>query len=82
MPKAFADFLILRDMRASGGDAVAVTDEEMRLAEKEIGAAMGLFVAPEGAAAWAAARKLARENRLDPTSRVVLFNTGTGFKYQ
>src|SRR5262245_47455982 len=34
VPKAFADFLILRDIRASGGDAVAVSDEEMRQAER------------------------------------------------
>jgi threonine synthase len=81
VPKAFADFLILRDVRASGGDAVAVTDDEIRLAEREIGAAEGLFVAPEGAATWAAVRKLAGEKRLDPAARVVLFNTGTGFKY-
>jgi threonine synthase len=82
VPKAFADFLILRDLRASGGDAAAVTDDEMREAEREIGAAEGLFVCPEGAAAWAGARKLAGEGRLDPDSRIVLFNTGTGFKYQ
>jgi threonine synthase len=81
VPKAFADFLILRDLRASRGDAVAVTDDEIREAEREIGAAEGLYVAPEGAATWAAAKRLAREERLDRESRVVLFNTGTGFKY-
>jgi threonine synthase len=53
----------------------------MRRAADEIGSAEGLFVCPEGAAVWAAAKTLAREGRLDPASRVVLFNTGTGFKY-
>ncbi len=81
VPKAFADFLILRDVRASGGDAVAVTDDEMRRAADEIGAAEGLFACPEGAAVWAAAKKLSASSRLDPRSRIVLFNTGTGFKY-
>ena len=81
VPKAFADFLILRDIRASRGDAVAVTDEQMRRAADEIGAAEGLFVCPEGAAVWAAAKTLAADRRLDPSSRIVLFNTGTGFKY-
>ena len=81
VPKAFADFLILRDIRASHGDAISVTDDEMRRAADEIGAAEGLFVAPEGAAVWAAAKKLFSEKRLDARSRVVLFNTGTGFKY-
>jgi len=81
VPKAYADDLILADIRASGGTAVAVSDDEMRAAGAEIGAAEGLFVAPEGGAVWAAARKLAQEGHLDPSSRVVLFNTGTGFKY-
>src|SRR2546426_8537838 len=36
VPKAFADFLILRDIRASHGDAVAVTDDEIRRASDEI----------------------------------------------
>jgi threonine synthase len=81
VPKAYADFLILKDIRESGGDAVAVTDEEMRRAEEEIGRSEGLFVCPEGAATWAAAKKLAAAGRLDRQSRIVLFNTGTGFKY-
>jgi threonine synthase len=81
VPKAFADFLILRGIRESGGDAISVTDDEMRRATDEIGAAEGLFVCPEGAAVWAAAKNLAASNRLDPRSKIVLFNTGTGFKY-
>jgi threonine synthase len=81
VPKPFADFLILAYVRESGGEAVAVTDDEMRAADDEIGGAEGLFVCPEGAATWAAAKKLAAGGRLDRRSRVVLFNTGTGFKY-
>jgi threonine synthase len=81
VPRAFADFLILRDVRASGGAAVAVSDDEMRRACDEIGALEGLFVAPEGGATWAGAKKLADSGILDRSSRVVLFNTGTGFKY-
>jgi len=81
VPKAFADFLILRDIRASRGDAVAVTDDEMRRAADEMGSAEGLFVCPEGAAVWAAAKNLVGEGRLDRRSKIVLFNTGTGFKY-
>jgi threonine synthase len=81
VPKPFADVLILAIVRESGGDAIAVSDDEMRVAEEEIGRAEGLFVCPEGAATWAAAKKLAVEGRLDRASQVVLFNTGTGFKY-
>ena len=81
VPKAFADFLILRDIRASGGQAIAVSDDEMRQASDEIGRFEGLFVAPEGGACWAAAKKLAASGLLDRGARIVLFNTGTGFKY-
>ena len=81
MPKAFADYLILAYVRASGGSALTVTDDEMRAACDEIGAAEGLFVAPEGGAAWAAAKNLRDAGGLDPASRIVLFNTGSGFKY-
>ena len=81
VPKAYADYLILRDVRASKGFAVAVSDDAMREACDAIGAAEGLFVAPEGGASWAAVRKLAAEGRIDVRSRIVLFNTGSGFKY-
>jgi threonine synthase len=81
VPKAFADFLVLRAIRATGGDAIAVSDEAMRRACDEMGASEGLFAAPEGGAAWAAAKILAQAGRLERASRIVVFNTGSGFKY-
>ncbi len=81
VPKAYADDLILSAIRASGGTAIAVTDDAMRRACEEIGAAEGLFVAPEGGAVWAAAKALRDRGELDPACRIVLFNTGTGYKY-
>src|SRR5438067_9888927 len=58
VPKAIGDFLILDAIRASGGTAVSVTDAELIAAVKEIGAATGIFPAPEGAACLPALRKL------------------------
>ena len=81
VPKAFADYIILRDVRASGGAALTVTDDEMRRACDEIGAAEGLFAAPEGGAAWAATKQLVRTGKLGRDQRIVVFNTGSGFKY-
>ncbi|HXM79122.1 MAG TPA: threonine synthase [Thermoanaerobaculia bacterium] len=81
VPKAYADDLILSAIRASGGSAIAVTDDDMRRASEEIGVAEGLFVAPEGGAVWAAAKALERNGVLDPEWKTVLFNTGSGFKY-
>jgi len=41
----------------------------------------GIFAAPEGAATVIAARKLAASGWIKPDETVVLFNTGTGYKY-
>ena len=50
VPKAIGDFLILDAIRASKGTAIAVSDEERVDAARVVGAAEGLFLAPEGAA--------------------------------
>ena len=81
VPKAVGDFLILDALRASGGAAVAVSDAELLAAVGEIGAAEGLFVAPEGAACLPALRKLLGRAEVGRDERVVLFNTGAGVKY-
>jgi threonine synthase len=81
VPKAVGDFLILDALRESGGTAVAVGDEELLAAVGEIGAAEGLFVAPEGAACLPALRKLIERGEVGADERVVLFNTGAGVKY-
>jgi len=81
VPKAIGDFLILDALRASGGTAVSVTDEELIAATREIGAAEGIFCAPEGAACLPALRKLMETGEVRHGERVVLFNTGSGVKY-
>jgi threonine synthase len=47
----------------------------------EVGAAEGLFVAPEGAACFVAARKLVADGKIGTAEHVVIFNTGSGIKY-
>jgi threonine synthase len=81
VPRAIGDFLILDALRASGGTAIAVTDEELIAATKEIGAAEGIFCAPEGAACLPALKKMLEAEAVRPDERVVLFNTGSGVKY-
>ena len=73
--------MILDAIRASGGTAVAVTDEQLITATREIGAAEGVFCAPEGAACLPALRKLVEAEQVGRDERVVLFNTGAGVKY-
>ena len=81
VPKAIGDFLILDAIRESGGAALAVPDEELMAAVREVGAAEGIFVAPEGAACLPALRILLERGEVRADESVVLFNTGAGVKY-
>jgi len=81
VPKAIGDFIMLDALRKSGGGAIAVSDEAMITATKEIGAAEGVFVAPEGAACYVALKTLLAEGKVKRDDKVVLFNTSTGLKY-
>ena len=60
---------------------MAVTDQELLDATKEIGSAEGIFCAPEGAACLPALKQLLSDGLVKSDQRVVLFNTGSGVKY-
>jgi len=81
VPKAIGDFLILDALRESGGTAIAVEDAELIKAVREIGAAEGVFCAPEGAACLPALRELIEKGLVTENETVVIFNTGAGVKY-
>jgi threonine synthase len=81
VPKSFADRLIMQTIYVSQGCAVAVSDQQIQQAWVELAAKEGIFAAPEGAATWAAAKELARSGWIASGERVVLFNTGSGYKY-
>jgi len=81
VPAVFADRLILRALRESGGTAVAVSDAEILAAQATLARVEGIFAAPEGAAALAALDHLRVDGWITPTETVVLFNTGSGLKY-
>jgi len=82
VPKSFADRQILADLRASGGIAVAVSDEAITAAQKKLASAEGIFGAPEGAATLAGLEGLQQQGWIHPEERIILFNTGTGLKYR
>jgi threonine synthase len=81
VPGPLGDLLILSMLRQTKGTAVAVTDDEMLHAGRELASLEGILAAPEGAATVVGARKLAASGWIKPQETVVLFNTGTGYKY-
>jgi threonine synthase len=81
VPKPYADALILEIVRASGGTALALSDEAIFASLQDWARHEGLLLSPEGAAATAAYDHLIATGFLKVSDRVVLFNTGSGNKY-
>lgn len=81
VPAAVGDFLILRALRESNGNAVAVPDNEIMEAANVMGRTQGIFPAPEGGASLAGFLQLRRSGWIKEDETVVLFNTGSGHKY-
>jgi len=81
VPKPYGDYLILEILRASGGTAVALSDDAIFDSLRDWARHEGLLLSPEGAAATAAYDHLLETGFLSENDRVVLFNTGSGNKY-
>jgi threonine synthase len=81
VPKALGDFLVLQIVRESGGTAIAVSDDEMMNASEALASDEGLFVAPEGGSCIAALKKLRQSGFLRKNDRILIYNTGSGYKY-
>jgi threonine synthase len=81
VPASLGDFLMLRALRDSRGHAVAVGDDELEEGARRLAALEGVDACPEGGACVAALRRLAAAGTIARDECVVLFNTGTGLKY-
>jgi threonine synthase len=67
-------------IRASGGAAQAVTDEELVAGIRLLAETTGVFTETAGGVTVAAARRLAEAGKLRPTDELVLCITGNGLK--
>ncbi|GMU39021.1 MAG: threonine synthase [Phycisphaerae bacterium] len=81
VPSPFADALMLRVLKESGGTAVVVDDAQMLSALREGAGVTGISFCPEGAACIEAVRRLSESRWLRVDETVVLFNTGAATKY-
>ena len=81
VPRPLGEPLMLQVLRESQGTVVSVSEEAMLEGLRELGRHEGMFVAPEGAATWMAARQLLQTGWLRPDERILLLNTGSGQKY-
>lgn len=81
VPKALGDFLVLRALYETEGMAIAISDQELLEEQQHIAEYEGAFVCPEGAATFAAAKRLTEQGWIGRDESVVVLNTGAGIKY-
>lgn len=81
VPRAVADFLILRALRDTGGAAVAVPEAGLDEVARRAARLEGFRIGPEGAAALRALDHLARVGTVREGDRVVVFQTGNPDNY-
>ncbi len=70
----------LRAIRCSGGWAVAVSDEEILAAQRELATREGIFVEPASAASIAGLKKFVEMGEIGSDEDVVCVTTGHGLK--
>lgn len=71
---------VLKMLKENGGTCVAVSDEEIIIAQKEM-AEKGVFGQPESCVPLAAAKKLRQQGYLTENDSVACVVTGSGLKY-
>ncbi|HMC84586.1 MAG TPA: threonine synthase [Chitinophagaceae bacterium] len=81
VPYPFGMDMMQEVLHQSNGMAYAVSEEEIIEGVKEIARTEGIIISPEGAATWKALLHLRRMKVVDPADKILLLNTGSGYKY-
>jgi len=72
--------IVLKMIYELNGRVIHVTDKEISKAQILLASYEGLFCLPASAASLAGVLRLKRENKLNPSDRIVLILTGSGMK--
>lgn len=72
---------LLAGLRETGGVALAVPEEEIEAAWRELPTREGVYIEPTSAVAVAGLRRLSATGVINPGERVVVVLTGTGLKH-
>jgi Threonine synthase len=81
VPYPFAMDMMIKVLDESGGETCTISETEIIKAVKEIAKEEGIIAAPEGAAAWMGVLKLIAQNKIHPSEKILVLNTGSGYKY-
>lgn len=81
VPRPFGEKLIIRVMRESGGQPVAVSEAAIEEGSRQFARREGLLVGPEGGALWSGLNQLIAIGSISRDEHILLLNTGSAYKY-
>ncbi len=82
VPYPFAKDMMMRVVNDSNGTVVTVTEEQMLQGVHEVASEEGIMLSPEGSATYKAMQKLHHSRWIKEEETVLLFNTGSWYKYR
>ena len=82
VPGPLGDRLILKAVKESAGDAVAIPEQGIRDATAWVSRETGIDAAPEGGCAMAVLQQMRNDGRIGTDAEVLVFNTGSGASYR
>ncbi|HEX8333175.1 MAG TPA: threonine synthase [Segetibacter sp.] len=82
VPYPFAKDLMMKVINESNGTVVTVSEDEIEKGIEEIASDEGLLLSPEGSSTCVAMQKLAEAEWIQEHETVLLFNTGSWYKYR
>jgi threonine synthase len=82
VPFPFAKDLMITVIEESNGSVVTVSESEIESGIEYIASTEGFLLSPEGSSTYVAMKKLAENEWIDEEETVLLFNTGSWYKYR
>jgi threonine synthase len=82
VPFPFAKDLMMNVINESHGTVLTVSEKEIENGVEEIAVSEGLLLSPEGSSTFIAMKKLLRSAWIKEEESVLLFNTGSWYKYR
>jgi threonine synthase len=73
--------LIKKTLAESNGEVITVTEKEIVDGISELAKTEGIFVSPEGSAAWKAIAHLKQNESIKDKDNILFLNTASGYKY-
>lgn len=82
VPYPFAKDLMMNVIKESNGTVITVSEDQIQSSIEHVASVEGLLLSPEGSSTYMAMKKLIEAEWISEEETVLLFNTGSWYKYR